>query len=187
MRHGNLFVVSGPSGAGKGTLVERVVESLDDAWVSVSATTREPRRGEREGVHYFFMDEDAFSAMAQADGFLEWARYAGHGYGTPRRSVEEHIAAGDQVILEIDVQGAFQVREKMPEAKLVFVEPPSMAELKRRLRKRGTESDEAIAERLAAAEVELSRKMEYDKQLVNDDLDTAVAELVAYINDQARS
>ena len=137
MRNGNLFVISGPSGAGKGTLVRHALSQIDDAWVSVSATTREPRRGERDGVHYFFMDEDGFSAMAERDGFLEWARYAGNGYGTPRASVEEHIARGEQVILEIDMQGAFQVREKMPEAKLVFIEPPSMAELERRLRQRG--------------------------------------------------
>lgn len=186
MRHGNLFVVSGPSGAGKGTLVQRALDQIDDAWVSVSATTREPRRGERDGVSYFFLSEDEFAAKAETDGFLEWARYAGHGYGTPRASVEEHIAQGDQVILEIDMQGAFQVRDKMPEAKLVFIEPPSMEELERRLRGRGTESDDAIAERLATAELELSRKMEYDKQLVNDDLDTAVAELVGYINQQAQ-
>ncbi len=126
-------------------------------------------------------------AKAEEGGFLEWARYAGHGYGTPRRSVEEHVAAGEQVVLEIDMQGAFQVREKMPSAKLVFVEPPSMEELERRLRKRGTEDEGAIAKRMAAAEVELSRKMEYDKQLVNDDLDEAVAELVAYVNEQAQS
>jgi len=187
MRNGNLFVISGPSGAGKGTLVRHALSQIDDAWVSVSATTREPRRGERDGVHYFFMDEDGFSAMAEEGGFLEWARYAGHGYGTPRRSVEEHVAAGEQVVLEIDMQGAFQVREKMPSAKLVFVEPPSMEELERRLRKRGTEDEGAIAKRMAAAEVELSRKMEYDKQLVNDDLDEAVAELVAYVNEQAQS
>ena len=186
MRNGNLFVISGPSGAGKGTLVRHALSQIDDAWVSVSATPREPRRGERDGVHYFFMDEDGFSAMAERDGFLEWARYAGNGYGTPRASVEEHIARGEQVILEIDMQGAFQVREKMPEAKLVFIEPPSMAELERRLRQRGTETDEAIAERMATAELELSRKMEYDKQLVNDDLESAVAELVGYINEQAQ-
>ena len=101
--------------------------------------------------------------------------------------MEEHVAAGEQVVLEIDMQGAFQVREKMPSAKLVFVEPPSMEELERRLRKRGTEDEGAIAKRMAAAEVELSRKMEYDKQLVNDDLDEAVAELVAYVNEQAQS
>lgn len=186
MRHGNLFVISGPSGAGKGTLLKRALSQIDDAWVSVSATTREPRRGERDGVHYFFLPEEEFAQMAESDGFLEWARYAGNGYGTPRASVEDHIAQGDQVILEIETQGAFQVRDKMPEAKLVFIEPPSMEELERRLRGRGTEGDEAIAERLATAELELSRKMEYDKQLVNDDLEAAAAELVAYIDEQAQ-
>ena len=121
MRHGNLFVISGPSGAGKGTLVARLVEAVPDAWVSVSATTRAPREGERDGVQYYFLSEEEFLADAERDGFLEWARYAGNCYGTPRASVEEAMATGRQVILEIDVQGAFQVRDKMPDALLVFI------------------------------------------------------------------
>lgn len=185
MRCGNLFVVSGPSGAGKGTLVARLLEAVDDAWVSVSATTRAPREGEVDGVHYFFKTEEDFLSLAEAGGFLEWARYAGNCYGTPRASVEEHMRLGQQVILEIDVQGAFQVREKMPQAHLVFIAPPSMEVLEERLRARATDSDEAIAARLEAAEVELSRKMEYDIRLVNDDLDVALGELVAYVNEQA--
>lgn len=185
MRHGNLFVISGPSGAGKGTLVARLVDEVSDAWVSISATTRKPREGEVEGVHYFFKSEEEFMKLAREGKLLEWARYAGNCYGTPLESVRDHISQGDQVILEIDVQGAFQIREKMPEAVLVFVEPPSLEELEARLRHRGTETDEDIASRLQAAEVELSRKMEYDIRLVNDDLDRALAELVAIVNERA--
>ena len=183
---GLLIVLSAPSGCGKSTIVQGLLERREGLKFSVSATTRAPRAGEADGVQYFFKTEDEFSDEVAHDGRLEWARYAGNGYGTPRASVEEHIARGEQVILEIDMQGAFQVREKMPEAKLVFIEPPSMAELERRLRQRGTETDEAIAERMATAELELSRKMEYYKQLVNDDLESAVAELVGYINEQAQ-
>ena len=187
MRHGNLFVISGPSGAGKGTLVARLVQSVSDAWVSVSATTRLPREGEVEGIHYHFVSDAEFDRLVAEDGLLEWAHVHDCRYGTPRATVEAHIAQGEQVILEIDVQGAFQVREKMPQAHLVFIEPPSMEELERRLRGRGTETEEKIAGRLATAKVEMARKMEYDIRLVNDDLDEATAELVAYVNAQAES
>lgn len=123
--------------------------------------------------------------MVAEDGLLEWAEYAGNCYGTPRATVEERVAAGEQVILEIEVQGAFQVRKKMPDAHLIFIEPPSMEELEARLRGRGTETDEVIEKRMETAKVELSRKMEYDKRLVNDDVDRAAAELTAYVNQYA--
>ena len=185
MRTGNLFVISGPSGAGKGTLVTRLLEEVPDTWVSVSATTRRPRPGEEEGVSYYFLDREDFLALADEGGFLEWAEYAGNCYGTPLASVQREMAAGRQVILEIEVQGALQVREKMPEAHLVFIEPPSLEELERRLRGRGTEADDVVRKRMETALVELSHKMEYDIRLVNDDLDEAVAQLVAYVNDTA--
>lgn len=185
MRAGNLFVVSGPSGAGKGTLVARLLEAVPDSWVSVSTTTRAPRAGEVDGVSYYFLDRDEFLRRADEDGFLEWAEYAGNCYGTPRSSVEQKMAEGKQVILEIDVQGAFQIKEKIPEAHLVFIEPPSMEVLEARLRGRGTEADDVVEKRMAAARLELSQKMRYDKRLVNDDLDSAVAELVDYVNAQA--
>ena len=175
MRHGNLFVVSGPSGTGKGTLIARLLEEVPDAWLSVSATTRRPRPGEEEG----------FLSLAEEGGFLEWAEYSGNCYGTPRVSVEREMAAGRQVILEIEVQGALQVREKMPEAHLVFIEPPSLEELERRLRGRGTETDDVVDMRMRTALVELSQKMEYDYRLVNDDLDEATRQLVAYVNEIA--
>ena len=185
MRHGNLFVISGPSGAGKGTLVARLMQEVPDAFLSVSATTRAPREGEVDGVHYHFMTEDEFRKVAESDGFLEWANYTNASYGTPYEPVARSIEEGKQVILEIDVQGAFQVREHMPEAHLVFIEPPSFEELEKRLRGRGTESEEFIQKRLEAARVELSRKEEYDIRLVNDDLETATRELVDYVNEQA--
>lgn len=185
MRKGNLFVISGPSGAGKGTLVARLLREIPDAWLSVSATTRQPREGEQHSVNYFFLDRDAFMQLVQRDELLEWAEYSGNCYGTPRASVDEHIAEGKQVILEIDVQGAFQIRDKKPEAHLVFIEPPSIEELERRLVGRGTEDEQTIRRRMEAAKLELSRKNEYDYTLVNDDLDDAAAKLIAYVNEQA--
>ena len=185
MRSGNLFVISGPSGAGKGTLVARLVQAVDDVWPSVSVTTRDPRPGEVDGVQYYFVSDEEFQRLVDSDGLLEWAVYGHHRYGTPRVPVEEHIAKGDQVLLEIDVQGALQVKEKLPSAHLVFIEPPSLEVLEARLRGRGTETEEAIEERLRTAKVELSQKMEYDSRFVNDDLDEAAAKLVAYVNEQA--
>ena len=181
-RLGNLFVISGPSGAGKGTLLSKVIERIPDAWVSVSATTRNPRPGEEEGVHYYFLDKDHFLELVNHDGFLEWAKVHDNYYGTLKKSVLEHMKAGEQVILEIDVQGALQIRNVIPEAHLVFIEPPSLEELERRLRSRGTESDDVISSRMKTAEVELAQKMEYDIQVVNDDLEQAVNELTVVIN-----
>ena len=185
MRKGNLFVISGPSGAGKGTLVKRLVERIPDAWVSVSATTRQPRPGEVDGVHYFFMNDKRFDDLIAAHGFLEWADVHGKRYGTLKRTVLERVRKGSQVILEIDVQGAFQVRKMVPEAILIFIEPPSLEELRRRLEGRGTEDAEAIERRMKTAELELAQKDAYDKQLVNDDLDAATDELVAFVNECA--
>lgn len=138
-----------------------------------------------DGREYYFLSPKRFEAMIDEGGFLEWAEYSGNRYGTPMGSVREAMESGKQVILEIEVQGAAQIKEKIPEAHLIFIEPPSMEELERRLRSRGTDGEESIIRRLQAAEVELSRKEEYDIQLVNDDLDSAVQELVAYVNEQA--
>lgn len=185
MRRGNLFVISGPSGAGKGTLVSRIVERVPDAWLSISVTTRLPREGEVDGVHYLFLDDGRFDALAAEGGLLEWARVHSNKYGTPARLVRERINEGRQVILEIDVQGAFQVKERIPEAHLVFVEPPSLEELERRLRSRGTEDEASIAVRMRNAEAELGCKKKYDVCFVNDDLDECTDALVAYIERNA--
>lgn len=181
MRKGNLFVLSGPSGAGKGTLVKQVLQQVPDAWVSVSATTRQPRPGEVDGKDYYFLDQAHFDELVSQGGFLECAHVHGNSYGTLRSRVQERIDRGSQVILEIDVQGAFQVKKAMPEAHLIFIEPPSLEELERRLRGRGTETEEVICSRMKTAEVELARKMEYDVQVVNDELERATEELVSYI------
>lgn len=173
---GNLFVISGPSGVGKGTLVE-MLKGHEGIWVSVSATTRSPREGEEEGRSYFFMTREDFLDKARSGGFIEWAEYSGNCYGTPADKVEEELAAGHDVVLEIEVQGALQVKERLPEAQLIFIEPPSLEVLEERLRGRGTESEEAIARRLETARVELAEKMKYDYTLVNDDLDSAFRSL----------
>lgn len=185
MRKGNLFVISGPSGAGKGTLVARLVQAVPDAWLSVSATTRKPREGETDGVQYFFKTKEEFEGMIEAGELLEWAQYSTNYYGTPLPSVREHMNAGQQVILEIEVQGAFQVKKLVPEAHLIFIEPPSLEVLEKRLRGRGTDSEESIRMRLDTAKLELSQKMGYDITLVNDDLEIAAAELIAYVESQA--
>ncbi len=161
------------------------MQEVPDAWVSVSATTRKPRAGEIDGVHYQFKTVEQFKQLIDSNGLLEWAVYGDNYYGTPLSSVVEHMEAGKQVILEIDVQGAFQVRKLLPEAHLIFIEPPSLEVLEQRLRGRGSEPEDVVEKRLAAAKVELSKKMEYDVQLVNDNLDDAVNALVGYVNEQA--
>ncbi|HAM15174.1 MAG TPA: guanylate kinase [Eggerthellaceae bacterium] len=185
MRHSNIFVISGPSGAGKGTLVARLLEDVPDTWLSISMTTRKPRGTERDGVNYHFVAQELFDDLLAEDGFLEWAVYSDASYGTPAAPVREQLQRGKQVLLEIDVQGAFQVLKSYPQAHLVFIEPPSMEELERRLRARGTEDEETIQKRLKTAVLELARKEEYDIRLVNDDLEQAVRELVAYVNEKA--
>ena len=140
----------------------RIAQRVPDVWVSRSATTRAPREGEVDGVQYDFLTRSQFEELVEQEGFLEWAEYAGNCYGTPLKSIQEQLDAGSQIVLEIDVQGAFQVRDKMPEAHLVFIEPPSWGELERRLRGRGTEDEQVIANRLEAARFELSHKHEFD-------------------------
>jgi guanylate kinase len=173
-----LTVLSGPSGVGKGSVVAEIRRRYPEVWLSVSATTRAPRPGEVDGVQYHFVTRAEFEQMAADGRMLEWAEYAGNLYGTPRGPVEERLAAGRPALLEIELQGARQVRRAMPEAHLVFLAPPSREELARRLVGRGTEDEAAIAERLGVAEVEMAAACEFDVVLVNDTIEHAAEELV---------
>ncbi|MFF2326411.1 MULTISPECIES: guanylate kinase [unclassified Streptomyces] len=174
-----LTVLSGPSGVGKSTVVAHMRKAHPEVWLSVSATTRRPRPGERNGVHYFFVDNDEFDKLIANGELLEWAEFAGNRYGTPRRAVLERLEAGEPVLLEIDLQGARLVRQSMPDAQLVFLAPPSWEELVRRLTGRGTESAEVIERRLAAARIELAAESEFDTTLVNTSVEDVARELLA--------
>ncbi|RLU84937.1 guanylate kinase [Streptomyces griseocarneus] len=180
-RQPRLTVLSGPSGVGKSTVVAHMRKAHPEVWLSVSATTRKPRPGEQEGVQYFFVDDEEFDKLVANGELLEWAEFAGNRYGTPRQAVLDHLAAGVPVLLEIDLQGARQVRESMPEAQLVFLAPPSWEELVRRLTGRGTESAEVIERRLGAAKVELAAESEFDTTLVNTSVEDVARELLALL------
>lgn len=174
-----LTVLSGPSGVGKSTVVAHLRTVHPEVWLSVSATTRRPRPGERHGVQYFFVSDDEFDKLVANGELLEWAEFSGNRYGTPRGPVLERLDAGEPVLLEIDLQGARLVRESMPEAQLVFLAPPSWDELVRRLTGRGTEPPEVIERRLDAARTELAAEQEFDSTLVNTSVEDVSAELLA--------
>lgn len=174
---GTLYIVSAPSGAGKTSLVKQLIEQVSDLKISVSHTTRQKRNGEDEGIAYHFVDEAIFVDMINRAEFLEHAQVFNHYYGTSEVWVKEQLKSGQDVILEIDWQGAEQVRRLMPQACSIFVLPPSIAVLEERLRKRATDSDEVIAQRLAEAKAEMSHYSEADYLIINDDFDTALAQL----------
>ncbi|MEI6308317.1 MAG: guanylate kinase [bacterium] len=181
-----LIVLSGPSGVGKGTLVQRYLETHPQTFLSISATTRLPRSCEQDGVHYCFLDTDRFQEMRKRGELLEWAEVFGDLYGSPRRPVEEALAEGRDVILEIDVQGGLKVRQAIPEAVLLFVLPPTFEELSRRLCARRTESPERIEFRLQTARLELQALPQYDYLLVNDRLEEAVAAIASIVEAERR-
>jgi len=178
---GKLYIVSAPSGAGKTSLVRGVVNDMADVVVSISHTTRAPRPGEQTGRDYHFVSQDRFRELIAEGAFLEYAQVFDNAYGTTRESVEEQLAAGMNVILEIDWQGAQQVREKCPDAITVYIKPPSTAVLEERLRARGQDNDEVIARRMRQADEEMSHAGEYDHCIINDDFTAALNELEALI------
>ena len=177
MSKGILVVVSGFSGAGKGTVMKRLMEKYDNYALSVSVTTRSPRPGEQDGKEYFFRTREEFEELIQKDALIEYAQYVKNYYGTPRAYVEEQLNAGKDVILEIEIQGARKIKAKNPEALLIFIAPPSMAELKNRLVCRGTETPQVIESRLHRAAEESQGVEEYDYLLLNDELEICVDEL----------
>lgn len=184
MSKGVLAVVSGFSGAGKGTVMKKLLESFDDYALSVSVTTRKPRPGEVDGKDYFFRTKEEVEEMIAQDQLLEYARYVDNYYGTPRSYVEEKLSEGKNVILEIEIQGAMKIKEKIPEAVLIFVTPPSVDELRRRLEGRGTETQKVIESRLSRAAEEAEGMEDYDYLLVNDDLEECVNELHRIISSE---
>ena len=182
MRKGLLVLVSGPSGTGKGTVCNLLREKHPELAYSISATTRQPRPGEVDGVNYYFYDKAKFEAMIEAGELLEWANVYGNYYGTPKQAVLDRLEAGEDILLEIDTQGALNVMEALPEGLYVFLLPPSLEELEKRLRGRGTETEESIARRLGAAKEEIGRAVKYRYVVVNDTVEKAeetIANIIA--------
>jgi len=180
---GILLVISGPSGVGKGTICSRLLQKLTDIQFSISVTTRDPRVGEQEGVNYYFVSEEEFMRMRANDELLEWAEVFGNFYGTPRYAVQAALDAGKDVLLEIDIQGAMQVKASFPECVTIFVWPPTVDELERRIRQRGTETPEAIERRLRKSKLEMAHVVNYDYVVVNHpgQVDAAVGEVEAIL------
>ena len=169
-----LIIITGPSGVGKGTVVKELLDKDKDIWLSISATTRSPRMGEKDGENYYFISEEKFKDMIDKKEFLEWAQFAGNFYGTPLSTVNEKIEMGYIVLLEIEVEGAKQIKEKFPEALSIFLLPPSKEELEKRIRNRGTEKEDAINKRLSRANYEIASSDKFDFVLTNHDVNETV-------------
>ena len=176
-----LIIITGPSGVGKGTVVKELLDRNKDIWLSISATTRNPRIGEKDGENYYFISDERFKDMIDKKEFLEWAQFAGNYYGTPLSSVNEKIEKGFIVLLEIEVEGAKQIKEKFPESLSIFLLPPSKEELEKRIRNRGTEKEEAIDRRLSRANYEIASSNQFDFVLTNHDVDETVKEVFKII------
>ena len=176
-----LIIITGPSGVGKGTVVNQLLDKNKDIWLSISATTRNPRVGEKDGLNYYFISEERFKDMIDKKEFLEWAQFAGNYYGTPLSTVNEKIEKGFIVLLEIEVEGAKQIKEKFPESLSIFLLPPSKEELEKRIRNRGTEKEEAIDRRLSRANYEIASSDQFDFVLTNHDVDETVKEVFKII------
>jgi guanylate kinase len=181
MSKGKLYIISGPSGSGKSTLLTDVLKKLENNYFSVSATTRSPRHGETHGVEYIFMTHENFNTMLENGQFLEYAKYAGNYYGTPIEPIIKQLELGKDIFLDIEVQGALQVRKKMPEAILIFAIPPSFDELEKRLRKRSTETEDKIRERLDTARLEYEKASEYNYIVITDKPGAAANEIIAIV------
>lgn len=184
---GTLIIWSGPSGSGKGTVLKEAVKKDENLRISVSATTRKPREGDIDGIHYHFITREEFEKRIEAGEFLEYAQYVGNYYGTLERAVDDMLSEGYDVILEIEVVGAMKVKEKRPDCLMVFVAPPSIEELKRRLSGRGTESEEEVMRRINEAERELKCAEAYDYVIVNDEVSRAADELISIINEHKKT
>jgi guanylate kinase len=183
MQMGKLIVLSGPSGSGKGTIIGKLLQNDHSVELSISCTTRKPRGTEQNGVNYFFKTEEEFKKMIENDEFLEYAKVFDKCYGTPRHYVLDKLESGRNVLLEIDVQGAMQVKKNYPQARMIFILPPSEEVLLKRLRGRGTETEEQIQKRFSEAKTELSYADQYDYQVVNDDLEEAVQKVSEIIHE----
>jgi guanylate kinase len=181
MQAGKLIVLTGPSGVGKGTLLRSLLKRHPELYLSVSVTTRQPRPGEVDGKHYYFVSRDKFEQMVTAGELLEWAEYAGNYYGTPRLAVEQKIQLGQSVILEIEVVGARKIHKTFPTALRIFILPPTLAELEQRIRGRGQDSEDAIARRLSCAKAEIDAADEFDLQIVNGNLEKALLSIESAI------